>query len=250
MSASQSVWNVDVTRRLAHAKGHFDLSVSFRSDARCVALIGPSGAGKTQTLRIIAGLARPDRGRVEIANRVYVDTTLGIDVAPQARSLGFLFQDYALFPHLTVRQNVAFGLHRGLRNPSHGIVDTTVDHWIDAFGLRAVVWNLPGELSGGQRQRVALARALVTHPRALLLDEPFASLDRGLRDRLRDELDRLQRDLDLPLLLITHDHDDVARLADDVVHLEHGCVVRAASGEVVVNDRSQSQREVREDVHA
>lgn len=250
MNAARGIWNVDVARRLVYAKGHFELAVSFRSASRCVALVGPSGAGKSQTLRIIAGLARPDRGRVEIAGRVHVDTSLGIDTPAQARALGFVFQDYALFPHLSVRQNVAFGLRHGMRNPPRGVAHAAVDRWIDAFGLRGVAWHLPSELSGGQRQRVALARALVTHPRALLLDEPFASLDRNLRERLRDELDRLRSELDIPLLLITHDEDDVARLADDVVHLDHGRVVRAASGEVVVDDCSQAERQIGEDVHA
>lgn len=250
MTGSQPVWRIDVARRLAHAKGHFDLAVSFESGARCVALIGPSGAGKSQTLRLIAGLARPDRGRIEIAQRLYADTARRIHVAPQDRHLGFVFQDYALFPHLTVRQNIAFGMRRGLRNPPRGSVEVAVEQWIDTFDLRRVAWHLPTELSGGQRQRVALARALVTRPRALLLDEPFASLDRGLRERLRDELDELRRELDIPVLLITHDEGDVARLADDVVHLDHGRVCTAQLPEVIVDDLAEAERQVRQDMYA
>jgi len=140
-----------------------------------------------------------------------------------------VFQDYALFPHLTVRQNIAFGLRRGWLNPARSFTDPAVGRWIGSFHLDAVAGHYPHQLSGGQRQRTALARALVNGPHALLLDEPFAALDKALAKRLRAELKELQEQLRVPLLLITHDDDDLRDLAHDVVHLHGGRVVAAAA---------------------
>src|SRR5690606_38005675 len=153
-----------------------------------------------------------------------------IRTTPQQRHLAYMFQDYALFPHLTVRQNVAFAMLRGWRNPARRIAHEAVDRWIERFHLEAIAGHYPHQISGGQRQRTALARALVSQPTALLLDEPFAALDKDLREHLRDELKALQIQLGLPMLLITHDDDDVAHLAEEVVHLAAGRVVRSARG--------------------
>jgi molybdate transport system ATP-binding protein len=177
---------------------------------------------------MLAGIVQPDGGRIAIAGRVLCDSSAGIALSPQQRRLAFVFQDYALFPHLTVRQNIAFARQRpgrGWLNPPRSVVDTAVDRWIDAFRLEAVAGHYPHQLSGGQRQRTALARALVNEPTALLLDEPFAALDKALRQRLREELRELQAELRIPMLLITHDDDDVRVLADEVVHLQAGKVV-------------------------
>ncbi len=133
-----------------------------------------------------------------------------------------MFQEYALFPHLTVRQNVAFGLDGGWRNPRRDVASDAVDRWLRAFELGALAQRYPDELSGGQRQRTALARALVGAPRALLLDEPFAALDAPLRRRLRAELAELQVLSALPMLLITHDEADVEAFADEVIEIEGG----------------------------
>ena len=140
-----------------------------------------------------------------------------------------MFQDYALFPHLTVRQNIAFALRRGWLNPPASVDEPVVAHWIDTFDLQAVAGHYPHQFSGGQRQRTALARSLVNGPTALLLDEPFAALDRALRRHLRQELLELQTALRLPMLLITHDDEDVDALAEHVVQLEAGRVVGSAS---------------------
>jgi molybdate transport system ATP-binding protein len=155
------------------------------------------------------------------------DSAARLDVAPRARRLAYVFQDYALFPHLTVRQNIAFARRRGWLNPTRNMADPAVDRWIEAFHLQPITGHYPHQVSGGQRQRTALARALVNDPTALLLDEPLAALDHGLRQRLREELRELLATLRIPMLLITHDDEDVRALAEDVVHVLAGRVVSA-----------------------
>ncbi len=222
------IWDITLGKRLRHEAQRFDLDVSFASDAHRLVLFGPSGAGKTQTVKMLAGIVRPGHGRVAIAGRVLYDSASRLHLAPQARRLAYVAQDYALFPHLTVRQNIAFALQSGWLNPARDVADAAVERWVGAFHLQPVASHYPHQISGGQRQRTALARALVREPTALLLDEPFAALDRRLRLSLRDELRDLQAQLGLPMLLITHDDDDVKALADDVVHLQAGRVVTAA----------------------
>jgi molybdate transport system ATP-binding protein len=219
------IWDVALRKQLSHDSTHFALDARFTSTALRLVLHGPSGAGKTQTLRMIAGISAPDAGRVALAGRVLCDTEAGLSLSPQQRRLAYVFQDYALFPHLTVRQNIAFALNAGWRNPPRAVQDQRVDHWLRSFRLQAHASHYPHQISGGQRQRTALARALVTQPAALLLDEPFAALDKHLRQSLRQELKALQAELQLPLLLITHDDDDIACLAEDVVYLEAGSVI-------------------------
>ncbi len=219
-----TVWNVHLRKALRHGGSRFDLAVDFNSSVQRVVLYGPSGAGKTQTLRMIAGISTPDAGRVLVAGRVLLDTEARLLLTPQQRRLAYVFQDYALFPHLTVRQNIGFGRRPGWRNAGCRPQDDEVEAWIERLHLQAVAAHYPHQLSGGQRQRTALARALVNQPTALLLDEPFAALDKALRQRLRDELLDLQSTLGLPLLLITHDDDDVRHLAEQVVQIDSGRV--------------------------
>ncbi|MBS0444995.1 MAG: ATP-binding cassette domain-containing protein [Proteobacteria bacterium] len=222
------VWDVAVRKRLAAADGHrFELDVAFASDARRLVLFGPSGAGKSLTLKAVAGLLEPDSGHVRVAGETLFDSGTNVDAAPQRRRLAYLFQDYALFPHLTVAQNIGFALHGGWRNPSRRERPVAVQRWLQTFELEAQAGNYPDQLSGGQRQRTALARALVNGPRALLLDEPFAALDARLRVHLRRELAELQRQVGIPMMLITHDEADVAAFADEVIGIEAGRVVAA-----------------------
>ena len=215
-------WDVSLRKSLASGGHRFELDVAFSSAAPRLVLFGPSGAGKSLTLQAMAGLLRPDGGRVALDGDTLFDSQAAIDVPARLRGLGYLFQEYALFPHLTVRQNVAFGLDTGWRNPRRRVVSPVVDRWLETLELGSLGDRYPDELSGGQRQRTALARTLAGAPRALLLDEPFAALDTPLRVKLRDELRELQARLALPMLLITHDEADVEAFADEVVHLEAG----------------------------
>ncbi|MDB5776215.1 MAG: transporter ATP-binding protein [Herbaspirillum sp.] len=200
----------------------FELDVAFRSDALSMVLFGPSGAGKSLTLQAIAGLIAPDAGRIVLNGRVLFDAEQKIELPPQQRRVAYLFQDYALFPHLTVAQNIGFALTRGslpLRRPQQ---HPQVRHWLQAFRIENTAASYPSQLSGGQRQRVALARALVAQPDLLLLDEPFAALDQSLRQYMRDELKEMQQRLKLPMVVITHDPADVAVLGEVVFDMRDG----------------------------
>ena len=202
----------------------FELNVELQSSATRMVIVGPSGSGKSLTLQAIAGLLRPDQGHIHLDGEVLFDADRDIHQAPQARRMAYLFQDHALFPHLTVRQNIGFALRRGWLNPGRHHTHERVERWLDAFELRPQADQYPAELSGGQRQRTALARALVTEPRALLLDEPFSALDPALRSTMRHELLALQRQLQVPMIVITHDPEDAALLGQHVVQLRGGQV--------------------------
>jgi molybdate transport system ATP-binding protein len=195
---------------LAVALRAFRLELALSAGRETVALVGPSGAGKTTVLRAIAGLLRPDEGRIAHDGEAWLDTAAGIDLPPQRRSVGLVFQDYALFPHMTVRENVAFG------------GTGRADELLERFRVADLATARPATLSGGERQRVALARALARDPAVLLLDEPLAALDTHTRAHVRAELQKLLAELSLPALLITHDFRDAAALADRVGVLAEG----------------------------
>jgi molybdate transport system ATP-binding protein len=189
----------------------FDLRVALAVERETLAVVGPSGSGKTTLLRAIAGLARPTEGTIRLGEEVWFDDRT--DLPPEHRSVGLVFQDYALFPHLTVEQNVAYGGANG------------VETLLDSFHVAHLAHEKPGKLSGGERQRVALARALARGPRVLLLDEPLAALDSGTRGRVRAELAQLLREIRLPTLLVTHDEEDAAVLADRTATLHDGSLI-------------------------
>ncbi len=219
---------IDVDLKLTVTDGtrRFDLAARFATDVPFAALYGPSGAGKTLTLQAIAGLLRPSEGHVRLDGRTLYDSASGIDVPAPARRIGYLFQNYALFPHLSVRENVAFGLtawHRRKLPPREAEM---VQSLLEGFGLAALADSRPQKLSGGQQQRVALARALACQPQVLLLDEPFAALNPMLRSELRSELAQVRRQWGIPVLMITHDIDDVLALADVAFVYDNGQVVR------------------------
>ena len=195
--------DLDLRKTLNSGRRTFTLQVRLQSNSQRIVIVGPSGSGKSLTLKAIAGLLRPDAGYIRLDGRVLFDAAAGVHLPPQQREVAYVFQDYALFPHLTVRQNIAFSLAPGWLNPRPRHRDDTVEYWLDAFRLRALADQFPSELSGGQRQRTALARALVSRPRALLLDE-------------------LQQRLQVPMVLITHDPEDAAVFGDHVLNLQDG----------------------------
>ena len=211
---------VVIEKRLRADRREFHLDVRFDSDADVIVLFGPSGAGKTATLHAIAGLLQPDRGEIRIDGQMLFDSARRVNLPTCRREIGFVFQDYALFPHLTVAQNVAFAHNRGWFKRQA----TDAGALLDTFGLSACAQAYPADLSGGQRQRVALARALAARPRLLLLDEPFAALDAPLRTRLRAELVEMRQRFDVPMIVISHDPDDVATLGGHTIFLENGRV--------------------------
>ena len=217
-------FDVDIRKVVGDERRRFTLAVRFRTQAHRTVVYGPSGAGKTLTLQAIAGLLVPDSGRIAVDGEPVYDSVAGIDLPARQRRFGYLFQDYALFPKLSVRQNIAFGLSKGLRNPGENDGGEAVERWLRTFELVDVARQRPGELSGGQRQRVALARALVNGPRALLLDEPFSALDPELRQRMRAELDELLRRVAIPVLMITHDLVDLEWFGDETLYLRDGAI--------------------------
>jgi len=199
----------------------FDLEVALAVGAETVALVGPSGAGKTTVLQAVAGLVRPSRGRISSNGSTWFDSRGKVNRRPEQRAVGYVLQEYALFPHLTVEKNVSFagGERRDL---------------LERLGIEALAKAKPGELSGGERQRVAIARALARRPEILLLDEPLAALDPHTRGRVRAELRGLLRELRLPAILVTHDFVDAAAVADRIAVLVDGRIVQMGSAEELI----------------
>lgn len=203
----------------------FSLDVSFEVDNELVVLFGLSGSGKTTTLRCIAGLEKPDSGRIVVNERTYYDSDLGIDLQPQYRKPGYVFQNYALFPHMDVKKNIVYGLKGWDKDKK----DVRLAEMLDLLHIDGLEDRYPSQLSGGQKQRVALARALAPNPDILLLDEPFSALDMVVRMRLRERIKTIQKELKIPVLFITHSPEEAFSLADRVVVLHNGKVHQSGS---------------------
>lgn len=202
--------------------GPIPLDVSFACErGQVLAIFGPSGSGKTTILRSIAGVYTPSEARVQVGGETWVDTAAGISLPVHTRAVGFVFQEYALFPHLSAVGNVLTALGH---LPSQAR-RARAEALLDLVHLTQHRDRRPGDLSGGERQRVAVARALARDPAVLLLDEPFSAVDRSTRHHLQDEIAEIQRVLDIPMILVTHDAEDVARLATHVMLLDAGRMV-------------------------
>lgn len=199
----------------------FTLDAAFATRTSVAVLSGPSGSGKTTILSILAGLLRPQRGRIRLDSTVLFDSERGIHLPPEARRIGYVFQDYLLFPHLNVRRNLLYGWRR---RPAEAR-PPTLERVADILELSDLLNRFPASLSGGQRQRVALGRALLCGPRLLLLDEPLASVEEALRRRVLDYLERVLHEWDIPTLYVTHHAAEAERLARQRIHLHAGRVV-------------------------
>lgn len=207
---------VQVRRRV----GDFTLDAGFRSDARLTALFGRSGAGKTTVINMIAGLIRPDAGRVAVKGEVLVDVERGIFTPKHRRRIGYVFQDARLFPHLSVRQNLLYG--RWFARRESGGMD--LDQVVALLGLEALLQRRPEGLSGGEKQRVAIGRALLARPRLLLMDEPFAALDETRKNEIFPYMERLRDETDTPIVYVSHALREVTRLAGSMVLMDQGKV--------------------------
>ena len=203
---------VDIRKKL----GDFSLAISFETDAKRVGILGPSGCGKSMTLKSIAGIERPDAGYISIDDKVLFDSSRKINLKPQKRRVGYMFQNYALFPTMTVTQNIAAG---------RGITSERVREMIDRFRLKGLEDHYPSELSGGQQQRVALARIMAYRPDLILLDEPFSALDDNLKERLQHEMIAMLSDYDGQVILVSHSRDEIYRFSEELLTMQDGHVL-------------------------
>jgi molybdate transport system ATP-binding protein len=213
---------LEAKTRLGELELDLELGVA---DGQCLALAGPSGAGKTSALRIVAGLLRPSAGRVRCGTDTWLDIGRGIDLVPERRRCGYLFQDYALFPHMSAWQNIAYALHGQPRQ----VRRSRAGELLERFGIGELADARPSTLSGGERQRVALARSLAREPRVLLLDEPLSALDARTRAASARELEALVREAGVPTLLVTHDFAEAARLADRIAVVDRGRIIQTGT---------------------
>lgn len=213
--------SVAIRKRLGDARREaFDLEVSFTAGEGTTILFGHSGSGKTTTLRAIAGVVTPDAGRITLDDQIYFDAEAKINTPVQRRRVGFVFQDYALFPHLTAEENIAYGVKAGKRERIE-----RAREMLALFGIGHTRRRLPIEMSGGEQQRVALARALASDPAIVLLDEPLSAVDAATRARLLDEIDAAQRKSGIPFVYVTHNRAEAERIGRRVVIFNEGRIV-------------------------
>lgn len=213
---------VNIQNSFSFAKRSFFLDVEFTSNQKRIAITGPSGSGKSLLLQSIAGLITPEQGKISFGDIVFLDVEKKINHKPQTRNISYLFQHYNLFPHLTVWQNIAFPLTKGILNPRHKSHFLQVEEWLERFELTGLGDFYPEKLSGGQQQRVALARALIKQPQILLLDEPFSALDYQLRNKIRNQIDEWQRKLNITVIVVSHDPEDISQFGNSIIELKNG----------------------------
>lgn len=225
---------ISVEKRLYGSDGEFDLNLNLEIElGKFVCIFGKSGAGKSTTLRMLSGLCSPDRGKIVIGDKVFFDSAKNINLPAQERKIGFVFQDYALFPHLNVYKNIIFG-HKGDKN--------RIDEVISLMELESFCDKKISTLSGGQAQRVALARALVSSPEVLLLDEPLSAIDKQMRCKLQEELKNLSKHFNISSFLVSHDLGEVFRLSDYVVELKDGKITKFGTPQEVFLNQNLSAK--------
>lgn len=229
--------HVDIRKQL----GSFTLDVDFNAENGVTSLLGASGCGKSMTLKCIAGIEKPDEGIIELDGRVLFDSENGINLPPQQRRVGYLFQNYALFPNMTVRQNILCGLRRERNRTSR---QQRLCDMIRMLQLEGLEERKPAQLSGGQQQRVALARILVSEPRLLLLDEPFSALDGHLRDSLKVELRDLLERFGREVLMVTHDRNEAYNMSRDIAVMDKGRILALKSTKALFADPGSVQAAV------
>ncbi len=216
---------VEVEKKL----GDFSVSALFASEGGVTALFGPSGAGKTSIINMIAGLMKPDRGRILLDDLVLFDKAAGVNMPVWQRRIGTVFQEGRLFPHMSVRRNLNYGRWMG----EHIDDPTTFAHVVDLLDIGHLLERRPGKLSGGERQRIAVGRALLMKPRLLLLDEPLASLDAGRKSEILPYLERLRDEAKVPMIYVSHDAGEVKRIASRVVRVDAGQVTATGGVELL-----------------
>ena len=215
--------------RLKKKTKGFMLDVGWQVETELVVLFGFSGAGKSMTLQLISGLMKPDEGSVSLGDTTYFNSSAGIDCSPQERPFGYVFQDLALFPHMTVIKNILYGGTRLAKNERA----QRAQQMIHEFKLSGLEHKFPSEISGGQKQRVALARALIRRPDLLLLDEPFTALDRPLRLEMRNFLRAVREEFNIPVVLVTHDFEEALSIGEKVIVYEEGRIAQVGSPHAV-----------------
>jgi molybdate transport system ATP-binding protein len=213
---------VDITKRLGEKSSPtFVLSVKFTVENGIIVLTGASGSGKTTTLRSIAGIITPDAGHIEVGGQIYFDATRSINLPVQQRRVGFVFQDYALFPHFTAEENIAYGVkHKDKKQRLE-----VAQQWLALFHIEHTCERLPHAISGGEQQRVALARALASEPALVLLDEPLSAVDVDLRSKLLDDIVEAQAKTNIPFIYVTHNETEARRFGGQHLSLKHGQLI-------------------------
>ncbi|XDD51430.1 ATP-binding cassette domain-containing protein [Leptospira sp. WS92.C1] len=217
---------VQVQKTVTDGKRNFSIDVNFESSQNFLFLYGPSGAGKTLTLKTIAGLLKPNRGRILLGKKIFFDSQNGIHLPTQKRKIGYLSQSYSLFPHLSVRKNLEFSFKQFWRWKLSVSETEKIDEILELFEIQSLSSTYPKYLSGGQKQRVALARALVARPDLLLLDEPFAALNDELKNIMRVELKKIQNRFQIPVLIVSHDRSDVSYFSGELFAMENGVLFK------------------------